>query len=124
MVDGSSQTITATSDLLQTGNSPHVVDVAFYRRLQRQRFLMTQHQNHHFFCVQQGAHTDGQRIFRHQIHIAVEEAGVRYAGFMGQGLNTGAGRQRRGRFVKRDMTIVAHAAHEQVDFTVGTNFSS
>ena len=41
---------------------------------------------------------------------------------MGQGLNTGAGRQRRGRFVKRDVTIVAHAAHEQVDFTVGTNF--
>ncbi|SBN21108.1 conserved hypothetical protein [Klebsiella variicola] len=107
---------------LQTGNGPHMVDVTFYRRLQRQRFLMTQHQNHHFFCIQQGAYAHGQRVFRHQIHITIEEAGVRHTGVMSQGLNTGTGRQRRGRFVERDVAIVAHAAHEQVDFTVGTNF--
>ncbi len=56
--------------------------------LQRQCFLMTQHQNHHFFGIQQGTNTDGQGIFWHQIHIVIKETRVRDASFMGQGFDT------------------------------------
>lgn len=61
----------------------HVVDVAFNRRLQRLGFLMAQHQNHHFFRIQQRTHAYRQRVFRHLVYVAVKEAGVRYASIMG-----------------------------------------
>ncbi|MNL86083.1 hypothetical protein D3C87_2146440 [compost metagenome] len=66
-----------------------MVHVAFNGGLQRLCFHIAQHQNHHFFGIQQGAHANGQGVFRHLIHVAVKEAGVCHAGVMGQGFNTG-----------------------------------
>ena len=83
---------------------------------------MAQHQDHHFFCVQQRTHAYGQRIFRHLVDVAVKEAGVCHAGVMGQRFDTRTGSQGRSRFVKRDMAVVAYAAHKQVNFTVRTDF--
>lgn len=83
---------------------------------------MIQYQNYYFFCVQQGVYVDGQCIFWYQIYIVVEEVGVCYVGFMGQGFNMGVGCQRRGWFVKCDMIIVVYVVYEQVDFIVGMNF--
>lgn len=109
---------------LQAADGPHVVNVAFNGSLERLRFHAAQNQNHHFFGIQQGAYAYGQGVFWNLVNITVKEAGVCHARVMGQGFNTRTGSQRRGRFVERDMAIVAHATHEQVDFTVGTDFSS
>ena len=106
---------------LQTADGPHVVHIAFHRSLQCLRFLRTQHQNHHFFSVQQGTHANGQRVLRYLIHVAVKETGVCHTGVMRQGFDTGTRSQRRSRFIKGDMTIITDTTHEQVDFTVGTD---
>ncbi len=83
---------------------------------------MAGNQNHHFLCIQQRTDADRQRIFRHLINVTVKEAGVRHAGVMGQGFNAGTGSERGSRFIKGDMTVVANAAHEQVNFTQRANF--
>lgn len=87
----------------------YVVDVAFHRGFQRLRLGVAGHQDHHFFRVQQRAHADGQRIFRHQADIAAEEARVGDAGVFGQRFDAGARTQRRSRLVERDMAVDAHA---------------
>lgn len=61
---------------LQTADGPHVVYATFNGGLQCQCFLATQHQNHHFFGIQQCTNTDSQGIFWHLIDIVIKETRV------------------------------------------------
>ena len=107
---------------LQTADGPHMVHATFNGGLQRQCFLATQHQNHHFFGIQQCTNTDSQGIFWHLINIVIKETRVCDASVMSQGFDTSTRSQRRRRFVKCNMTVVTYTAHKQMNFSVRTDF--
>lgn len=104
---------------LERGQSPHVVHAALDTFLQGEGLVGTGDDDNDLAGLEHGLHTDGQGHLGHLLEVVVEESTVGEDGVVGQGLDTGARRQRGAGLIEGDMSIGANAAQEEVNATVG-----
>ena len=100
---------------LKGRDGPLVVVGAFDAVAHRAGFLVARGEDQHLLGREHRAHADRQRGFRHERDVAAEEPGVDLDRVLRQGLEARAGVERRERLVEGDVSVFAHAAHEEVD---------
>ena len=90
--------------------------------IERASFIMSVHNNHHFFGGKHCTYTNSQCRFGHFVYIIVEETGIGDDCISRQSLLTCAGRQRRTRFIEGNVSVRTNTTHKQVDTTVRLDF--
>ena len=100
---------------LQRAEGAHVRDTAFDSLLQSACLAVTIDDNHHLAGIHHSADAHGERSLGHLVQVAVKKTAVGDDGVLGEGLLPRARGERRTRLVERNVSIGAHATHEQID---------
>ena len=76
---------------------------------------MAEREDQHLGGAEDGGDTDGHRLLRDLVDIALEEAGIHQERVVGEVHDAGAGLQGGERFVEGEVAVFADAAEEEVD---------
>lgn len=108
---------------LQSRDGPHLRNATLYTLLQSTGFVVAVYNDEHVASRHDGTHTYRQRRFGHEVGITAKETRVGDDGVLCERFYTSARGERRARLVEGDVTVGSYATEEELDTSVGSDFS-